>query len=501
MLSLTALKNSLAISPKQAHLFNFRMIASLMGTLLVLVAVMMATCIPIALYYGEEWQYWIITTGITLGVGLALRFLRDNNNRDVRKRDGFLIVSSGWLMMSLFGSLPFILSGAIPGFVDALFETVSGFTTTGATILTDIEAMPKALLFWRSMTHWLGGMGIIVLTIAILPLLGVGGMQLFVAESPGVTPDKMHPRITETAKRLWLIYFALTAAEAILLWIAGMGKFDAVNHAMATMATGGFSTKNASVAFYASPAIHYIITVFMFLAGVNFTLLFFGFTGKFGRIFKNEEFRVYALNMLILGAITAFGLSVFSGYSVEEAIRSGFFQVASIITTTGFITDNYLLWPNFLMVLVFTLFFSGGSTGSTSGGLKMMRLIVLIKNSLLELRRQIHPTAVIPVRFNGNAVPQNITNTIAAFVLIYLIIFFLGTLIMAAIGLDFMSAVGSVTATLGNIGPGIGSVGPVDNFAHIPWEGKLFLSFLMLMGRLELFTILILFMPYFWRNR
>lgn len=477
------------------------MVASLMGTLLILVSGMMAISILVALYYGENWVNLLIASSITAGVGVVLRLLRDNHNREVRKRDGFLIVSMGWLLMSIFGSLPFVIGGAIPNFVDAFFETVSGFTTTGATILTDIEAMPKALLFWRSMTHWLGGMGIIVLTIAILPILGVGGMQLFVAESPGVTPDKMHPRITETAKRLWLIYFALTAIEAVLLWGAGMSLFDAINHAMATMATGGFSTKNASIAFYSSPAIHYIITIFMFLAGVNFTLLYFGFTGKIGRILKNEEFRVYALNMLILGAMVAFGLAVYGGYGIEEAIRSGFFQVASIITTTGFITDNYLLWPNFLIMIIFVLFFSGGSTGSTSGGLKTMRVIVMIKNSLLELRRQIHPTAVIPVRFNGKAVPQSITNTVAAFVLIYLIIFFGGTLVMSMIGLDFLSAVGSVAATLGNIGPGLGSVGPVDNFAHIVPEGKLFLSFLMLMGRLELFTVLILFMPYFWRNR
>ncbi|WP_417590017.1 TrkH family potassium uptake protein [Owenweeksia hongkongensis] len=477
------------------------MIASIMGTLLILVSGMMAISIFVALYYREAWLNLLIASSVTAAAGITLRLMRDDKNRDVRKRDGFLIVSMGWLLMSLFGSLPFVIGGAIPDFIDAFFETVSGFTTTGATILTDIEAMPKALLFWRSMTHWLGGMGIIVLTIAILPLLGVGGMQLFVAESPGVTPDKMHPRITETAKRLWIIYFALTAIEAVMLWIAGMGLFDAVNHAMATMATGGFSTKNASIAFYDSPAIHYIITLFMFLAGVNFTMLYFGFTGKVGRIFKNEEFRVYALNMLIMSIIVSFGLAVYGDYGVEEAIRSGFFQVASIITTTGFITDNYLLWPNFLIMIIFVLFFSGGSTGSTSGGLKTMRVIVMIKNSLLELRRQIHPTAVIPVRFNGKAVPQNITNTIAAFVLIYLIIFFGGTLVMSMIGLDFMSAVGSVAASLGNIGPGLGSVGPVDNFAHIVPEGKLFLSFLMLMGRLELFTILILFMPYFWRNR
>lgn len=483
-------------------LFNFKMIAALTGTLLIIVALMMGISMIWSFYYGERWMPLAASAVITLATGFILRGLnRNNTNRDVRKRDGFLIVTIGWVSMSLFGSLPYLISGYIPGFVNALFETMSGFTTTGATILTDIEALPKALLFWRSMTHWLGGMGIIVLTVAILPLLGVGGMQLFVAESPGVTPDKLHPRITETAKRLWLIYFLLTAIETVLLAVAGMSFFDAINHAMATMATGGFSTKNLSIAHWSSPAIHYIIIVFMFLAGVNFTLLYFGFTGKIRQVLRNEEFRVYTVNMLILGGFVSFGLWAFTSVNMEEAIRNGFFQVVSIITTTGYITDNYLLWPNYLMFLIFVLFFSGGSTGSTAGGIKMMRVIVLIKNSFLELRRQLHPTAIIPVRFNGKAVPQNITYTIAAFVLIYLIIFFLGSLIMSMIGLDFMTATGAVAATLGNIGPGIGRVGPVDNFAHIPTVGKLFLSFLMLLGRLELFTVLMLFMPHFWRNR
>lgn len=481
--------------------FNFKMIARLIGTLLMIVSLMMLVSLVWAFYYDEDWRPLLTSSGITFSCGIGLYLLNTNNsNKDVRKRDGFLIVALGWISMSVFGSLPYLISGTIPDLVDAVFETVSGITTTGATILTDIEIMPRCLLFWRSMTHWLGGMGIIVLTVAILPLLGVGGMQLFVAEAPGVTPDKLHPRITETAKRLWLIYFLLTASEAILLKVAGMGGFDAINHAMATMATGGFSTKNASIAYFTSPAIHYIIIVFMFLAGVNFTLLYFGFTGRVRTLLKNEEFKVYAINILILSVITALGLIFIQGTDVELAIRNGFFQIVSIITTTGFISDNYLLWPNFLMVLIFVLFFSGGSTGSTAGGIKMMRIIVLIKNSFLELKRQLHPNAVVPVRFNGMAVPQNITNTVAAFVLIYLIIFFLGSLVMSAMGLDFMSATGSVAATLGNIGPGIGSVGPVDNFAHIPPGGKVFLSFLMLLGRLELFTILILFMPYFWRN-
>lgn len=481
--------------------FNLKMIASLIGTLLLIIAMMMSLSIAVALIYSEDWEALLVSAIITALAGVSMRRFGKDASKDVRKRDGFLIVAAGWISMSVFGALPFVINGAIPGFTDAFFETVSGFTTTGATILKDIEAMPNSLLFWRSMTHWIGGMGIIVLTVAILPLLGVGGMQLFVAEAPGVAPDKLHPRITETAKRLWLLYFALTAAEAVLLKIAGMSVFDAINHAMATMATGGFSTKNASIAHFSQPAIHYIIMVFMFLAGTNFTLVFFGFTGRFRQLFANEEFKVYGLNLLILGLIASFGLFFFGNQHFEQAFRNGFFQIISINTTTGFISDNYVLWPNFLMFLVFALFFSGGSTGSTAGGIKMMRLIVLIKNSLLELKRQFHPTAVIPVRLSGKTVPQSVTYNIAAFVLIYLIVFFLGCIVMSLFGLDFMTAVGSVTATLGNIGPGIGEVGPVDNFAAIPMPGKWFLAFLMLLGRLELFTILILFMPQFWRNR
>lgn len=478
------------------------MIAGLNGTLLMIVSAMMLLSIVWAFIYNEDYLALSTSAGITFLAGLGLRALKTKNaSTDVRKRDGFLVVASGWIGMALFGSLPYLISGAIPDFTDALFETMSGFTTTGATILTDIEALPHSLLFWRSMTHWIGGMGIIVLTVAILPLLGVGGMQLFVAEAPGIKPEKLHPRITGTAKRLWLIYFLLTLLETILLHFAGMSIFDAVNHAMATMATGGFSTKNASIAYFTQPAIHYIIMLFMFLAGINFTLLYMGFSGRVSRLFKNEEFRVYGFNTLIFGMLVALVLIFISGYTTEEAFRNGFFTVISIMTTTGFVTENYLLWPSFLTFIIFVLFWSGGSTGSTAGGIKIMRHIVLIKNSFLELKRQLHPDAIIPVRFDGQAVPQSITNTIAGFILSWIIIFFIGAFVMSMFGLDFNSAIGSVTATLGNIGPGIGKVGPVDNFAWIPTPGKLFLTLLMLMGRLELFTILVLFMPHFWRNR
>ena len=482
--------------------FNFKIITQLVGALLLIVGSMMAVSLSWAFYYGEEWQPLAVSAILTTGAGLGIRFIFVKApKKDLTRSDGYLMVTLGWVFMSLFGTLPYLLSGAIPGFINAFFETMSGISTTGATILTDIEALPKYLLFWRSMTHWIGGMGIIVLTVAILPLLGIGGMQLFVAEAPGVTTDKLHPRITETAKRLWLIYVALTSLETILLKVAGMGWFDAINHAMSTMASGGFSTKNNSVAFFQEPVIHYIIIVFMFLAGVNFTLIYLGLSGKLKAVWRNEEFRVYSINIIILATITSLCLAFMTNIPVEEAFRNGFFQIISLITTTGLITDDYLQWPNFLMFLCFVLFFSGGSTGSTAGGIKMMRTILLIKNSLTELRRQLHPNAILPVRLSGKAVPQKITNTVAAFVLIWLIIFFLGSLILSAMGIDFMTAAGATAACLGNVGPAIGTVGPVSNYAHMPDLSKVFLAFLMLLGRLELFTVLVLFSPYFWTHR
>lgn len=474
----------------------------MLGTLMMLQGLFMFLCIGIALLYDEPWGYFALAGGITLTVGIAARSWGIRTRfKEIRKRDGFVIVSFGWLSMGLFGTLPFLFSGAIPNFEDALFETVSGFTTTGATILTDIEALPHAVLFWRSLTHWIGGMGIIVLTIAILPLLGVGGMQLFVAEGSGTSTEKLHPRITETAKRLWVVYVMLTLICMTLLQMAGMGFFDAINHAMSTIATGGFSTRNASVGYFENPAIHWIIIVFMFLGGTNFTLLYLFASGRFGRIRKNEELKKYALFALVTGLIVSLGLYFFYHNDPELSLRTGFFHVMSILTTTGFTTDNYMAWPPFLTFIIFILMFTGASAGSTSGGVKLVRLIILVKNSTLELKRQLHPSAIIPVRLNGRGVPQSIVFNISAFVLLYLLIFFLGALVLAAMGLDFETAIGASIASLGNIGPAIGTVGPMDNFAHLTHEAKTFCAFLMLLGRLELFTVLLLFMPYFWRGR
>jgi len=436
---------------------------------------------------------------ITIILGLAIVILiRDKKERELNKRDGYLIVTFGWLAMSFTGAIPYVLSGAIPEFTDAFFETMSGYTTTGASILTDIEALPRGVLFWRSLTQWIGGMGIIVLTVAILPILGIGGMQLFVAEAPGISPDKLKPRIRATAIRLWLIYVVLTASELVLLKLGGMSFFDAINHSLTTMATGGFSTKNASIAHFNSPFIHYVIIVFMFLAGTNFTLTYFGLHGQLRKIWKNEEFRFYSVSILIMGIVIAFFVFKSTDYTVEYAFRGALFSIVSVISTTGYVTVDYTAWSTELTMFFFMLMFIGASSGSTAGGVKMVRHVILLKNSFLELKRLIHPNAVLPLRFNHKPVTKDITFNVLAFMIIYIMVFAVGSVIMSYLGVDFTTALGSVATSMGNIGPGVGEVGPVNNFAGIPMGGKWFLSFLMLLGRLELFTVLILLSPYFW---
>jgi trk system potassium uptake protein TrkH len=462
----------------------------------------MFLCIPFSLYFGGRDVYAILLSGgITIITGFGLWGITKNlKNKELRKRDGYIIVVFGWLSMSFFGTLPYIMSGAIPDFTNAFFETMSGYTTTGATILIDIESMDKGILFWRSLTQWIGGMGIIVLAVAILPILGIGGMQLFIAEAPGISPDKLQPRIKETAKRLWFIYVLFTLIETILLWAGGMTFFDAINHAFTTMATSGFSTKNDSIAYFTSPFIQYVIIFFMFLGGTNFTIIYFILHRKFDVLLKNDEFKFYFAFCMLFSFITAITIYFVTPLGIEQSFREGLFQVTSIITTTGFTTADYTAWTPFLTVLFFILMFFGASAGSTGGGVKIVRHIILLKNSVLELKRQLHPSAVIPVRLNKKAISRDITFNVLAFIMIYITIFALGSIFMAFLGVDFVTAIGSTAACLGNVGPGIGSVGPADNFAHIPTTGKWFLSFLMLLGRLELFTVLMLLTPYFWRK-
>jgi trk system potassium uptake protein TrkH len=391
---------------------------------------------------------------------------------------------------------------------------MSGYTTTGASILSDIESVPYGVLFWRSITHWIGGMGIIVLAIAILPLLGIGGMQLFAAEAPGPGGDKLHPRITDTAKRLWLIYVGYTLAETLLLKLAGMSFFDAINHSLSTLSTGGFSTKNASVAYWnGQPLIQYIIIVFMFLAGTNFVLSYFAFKTKFSKIFKDEEFRLYSYSILIFTMIAAFVIYFQADYSMssidhpmvwgkfESALRHGLFAVLTVVTTTGFVSADFTLWTPFLTLFFFGLMFLGGSSGSTAGGVKIVRHLIMVKNGILEFKRTLHPHAILPVRYNNKSVPQAIVFNVLGFFILYMLSFIVGVMVFSWLGLDFKTALGGAASTLGNVGPALGDLGPVDNYSNLPSLAKWWASFLMLIGRLELFTVLILLTPFFWRNR
>ena len=480
---------------------NLKIIFRVLGFLLIIEGVAMLLALLVSMVYNEhDLLAILISSLINIGTGGAFVFSTQKANKDIGKREGFIIVSLVWIVFSFFGSLPFVLSGSIPHFTDAFFETMSGFTTTGSSILNDIEALPHGMLFWRSIIQWLGGMGIIVLSLAILPVFGIGGMQLFVAEVPGPTPDKISPRIRQTAKTLWVIYLGFTVAETLLLWIGGMSLFDSVCHSFTTMATGGFSTKQASIAHWQSPFIHYVITIFMFFAGTNFTLSYLAIKGNFKTVIQDEEFKYYSFFILGFTILVFGGLLLTSNLGIEPAFRDSIFQVVSIITTTGYATADYLLWTPMLTILIFTLFFFGGSAGSTGGGIKIMRIVLLFKNSYHELRRLIHPHAIIPVKFNKHSVDAKTITNILAFFMLYFIIFGISTVIFTLIEPDMETSMGAVATCLGNIGPGLGKVGPAENFMFIKPEGKWFLSFLMLLGRLELFTVLILFTPAFWKK-
>lgn len=482
-------------------MLNLKIIINILGFMLILEGIFMFAGIPFSLYYGDNDIIVLLSCGAGVSLfGLILKYLTRDYVRDISKRDGYIIVSLSWIVISLFGALPFIIYGAIPNYTDAFFETVSGFTTTGASILNNIESLPHGLLMWRSMTHWIGGMGIILLSLAILPMLGFGGMQLFVAEVPGPTKDKIHPRISETAKRLWLIYVMFTAAETVLLYFGGMTFFDAVNHSFATMATGGFSTKQASIGYYDSPFIHYIIIIFMFIAGTNFTLHYHMLHAKFGVYRKDDEFKSYLWIIISLTLIITISLLLLHTYTdVEQAFRDALFQVVSVITCTGYITKDYDVWGHFFQFLFLIMMFIGGSVGSTSGSIKIMRHLLIFRNINLELRRLIHPKAVIPVRLNGNAVPQDIMFNILTFFIIYIVVFIAGTIGLSLAGMDTLSSMGAVATCMGNIGPGIGTVGPAYSYAGVPEAAKWILALIMLLGRLEFFTIMIIFSKSFWK--
>ncbi len=493
---------------------NSRIIFHLMGLLLLCNGGFMLLAAVVSGIYRDGATLSITLASVsTMFAGVFAMFYTRGHRKEVKQKEGYIIVTFGWIVMSISGMLPYLFSGAIPDITNAFFETVSGYTTTGASVVNDIEALPEGILFWRSLTHWIGGMGIIVLAIAILPLLGIGGMQLFAAEAPGPGSDKLHPRITDTAKRLWLIYFGYTIAETVLLKMAGMSFFDAINHALATLSTGGFSTKNASLAYWNDqPLIQYIVIVFMFLAGTNFVLSYYAFKGKVQKIIKDEEFKYYMgfilVSTVVVSLVIYFKANITEltpGYHMvlgkgESSFRHALFQVVSVITTTGFVSADFTQWTHFLTVFFFGLFFLGGSAGSTSGGIKVMRHILIIKNGILEFKRTLHSNAIIPVRYNNKTVKEKIVYNVIAFFVLYMLLFIIGALVLGALGLDFESAIGGAASSLGNVGPALGSLNPVSNFNGLPVLAKWWCGFLMLAGRLELFTVLILLTPYFWKS-
>jgi trk system potassium uptake protein TrkH len=479
---------------------HFISVIHLLGLLLMFLAASMLVPIPFSIYYGDaDLPALLISAGITFVFGFLV-YKTTRFKQDLRAKEGFAVVTLGWLIFSLFGGLPFLLSGTVTSFTDAYFETMSGLTTTGATVLTDLTEVPHGILFWRSLTHWIGGMGIIVLSLAILPFLGVGGMQLFKAEVPGPVADKLTPRITETAKILWGTYVLISAAETLLLMLGGLSLFDALTQTFGTMATGGFSTRNASIAAFDSVYVDYVIIFFMLLAGTNFSLHYRFLRGDFRAYWRNVEFRYYisiiAVAALVIGVSNY--LTVYD--SVPVTIQKSLFQVVSIQTTTGFVTADYELWTFSAQFILFVLMFIGGCAGSTGGGMKVIRIHVVVKFVLSEITRLAHPHAVVPVRLRRIAVPADVVTNVLGFFVLGILIFMAGVFFLTLIGLDMATSVGATVATLWNIGPGFGSVGPTDTYAHIPVAGKWLMSFYMLMGRLELFTVIILFSPSYWRK-
>ncbi|HPR63389.1 MAG TPA: potassium transporter TrkG [Thermoanaerobaculia bacterium] len=445
----------------------------------------------------------LLSMVITVGLG-AITFLSFRKERgEIFRKEGIFIVTFSWIIAAAVGALPYHFTGIeeFPTYVDCFFESMSGFTTTGASVLTNIEALPRGILFWRSLTHWLGGMGIIVLFIAVLPFLGVGGRELYRSEVPGPTPEGLRPRIAQTARTLWVIYGVLTVFETLFLMLAGMNFFESLCHTFGTLATGGFSTRNTSIAAYDSVAIESIIILFMIAAGVNFSLYYQAIQGSIKNILKNTEFKVYIGLVAFLTTFTAITLLLARNYdTVGEALRYSGFQVVSILTTTGYATADFDLWPSLLRVLLVVLMFIGGCAGSTGGGMKVIRIIVLVKDGIREIKRTIYPRSVFTIKVGGEIVKDSTAAAIRGFFILFMLIFVAASLIMAGLGLDPVTAVTSVAATMGNIGPGLNQIGPTLNYAFIPLSGKILLSFCMLLGRLELFTVLVLLSPDFWKR-
>lgn len=478
-----------------------RVITHVVGILTALAGLSMLLPATVSAAYGEAAAIRLLAAAVITATAGFVAYRYTAPVEEISIRDGFAIVTLGWIAVALFGTLPYLLTGSIGAFTRAFFESMSGLTTTGATIVTDIDALPRGVALWRSQTQWMGGMGIIVLSVAILPLLGIGGMQLLQAEIPGLAPDRLKPRVRQTASLLWAVYALLTVTEMILLWFGGMSLFEAVNHGFTTMATGGFSTENGSIGAFDSPYLQYVIAVFIFFAGVNFTLHYSWITGRWGAVWRNHELRVYTT--LVIGATLVLWLLVWipgTINGVEESFRAGLFQAVSIMTTTGYVTADYETWIAPAQSLLFVLMLIGGCTGSTAGSIKVLRHMLVIQEARISLKKLLHPRGVFVYKVGGRAVPNEVLANVSGFLLLYLGLLVVGVFGLTLLGLDIRTAIGAATATIGNIGPGFGLVGPAETYAPLPGASLWVLSALMLLGRLEIFTVLVLFTGAYWRR-
>ncbi len=481
---------------------NFRLISRLVAILIICLGISMIAPLAVSLVHadGSE-KAFVFSMAVTFTLGMIIFALAGKpSDHYLSHRDGAVIVTVGWIVACAIATMPYLLSGAITDLTNAYFESMSGFTTTGASIMTDIEKLPMGILLWRSETQWLGGMGIIVLSIAILPFLGIGGMQLYKAETPSPVVDKLTPRISDTAGSLWKIYIAFTVVQIGLLFSGGMTLFDAVCHAFTTMPTGGFSTKNASIAHYRSLYFDFIIVVFMMIAGTSFSLHYKLFKGQFATVGKNPELRVFWTIVVCFALLVTYDIYGNVYDSITDSLRYAVFQIVSIITTTGYVTADYEKWPAFSQQILLMCMFLGSMAGSTGGAIKIMRFVLLVKHSYLEIFRIIHPHATTVVKLGDMPVSQSVLRSIWGFFALYIGLFAIASLFMSLLGLDMISSISSVATCLGNVGPGLGIVGPMDNYFGIPLAGKWILIFCMLLGRLEIFTIIVLLMPGFWKK-
>jgi trk system potassium uptake protein TrkH len=481
---------------------NYLLTIRTIGIALMFVSLFMVLPIGVSLFYGGDDAYHLgVSFVLTLFTGMLLyASARKHKTGEVRHRDAFAIVTASWLTVTFFGALPFYHSGVFHSFTDAYFESMAGFTTTGASVLMDIESVPRGLLFWRSIIQWIGGMGIILFAVAILPMLGTGGMQLFKAEVPEISVDKLKPRIIDTAKALWSIYVGFTSVAAACYLAEGMDFFDALCHAFTTMATGGFSTKNGSMAHFESPAIELTASLFMFLAGVNYSLHFYLFRGKLSKLWKSSELKFYLGVTIAATTVIAFDILGSNYGSVGESLRLSLFQVISLMTTTGYATADFELWPAFSQMLLMIFMFFGGMIGSTGGGIKQVRILLMLKQGYRELYQLIHPRAVTAVKLDDKFLTKEVLGSIWGFLFLFVIICVGASVAMAATGQDIITSATTVISAMCNVGPALGSAGPSENYASIPVAGKWILIFCMLTGRLEVYTVIILFLPNFWKK-